>query len=142
MTPIVVDASVAAKWLFEEEHSEAAGRLRVPLFELHAPDFVQIELASATAKHERRGLLTPTDALEAIQLVRALPLRLHLWQDTLRPAFDLALETKRSVYDCLYLALAASLDGTLVTADRRFYDALQTAPHAERLLWVEDIPTP
>ncbi len=139
MRPLIVDASVAAKWLFEEEHSEAAGRLRAYAFDLHAPDFVRVELVNVVAKHERRGALTTAEALEASRLILALPLQLHAWQDLLGPAFDLALETKRSVYDCLYLVLAVALDGTLVTADRKFHATLPGA-HAARLLWVEDIP--
>jgi predicted nucleic acid-binding protein len=55
-------------------------------------------------------------------------------------AFDLADETGRSLYDCLYLSLALAIDGQMVTADRKFYEALQTSPYANRLLWVEDIP--
>jgi hypothetical protein len=32
------------------------------------------------------------------------------------------------------------LEGKMVTADLRFYDALKNGDYAERLLWVEDIP--
>ncbi|MEM1041186.1 MAG: type II toxin-antitoxin system VapC family toxin [Bacteroidota bacterium] len=140
MSLVVVDASVAAKWLFEEEHSEAAARLRAPGFDLHAPDFVQVELVNLVAKNERRGILTHAEAHDAARLVHALPLQSYAWQDLLGPAFELAIETKRSVYDCLYLALADALGGALVTADRKFYDALQATSRAARLLWVEDIP--
>jgi predicted nucleic acid-binding protein len=46
----------------------------------------------------------------------------------------LAIEHKRSVYDCEYLALA--LDGScdLITADRRFYNALHPSFSCVRLL--------
>ena len=37
MTRLVVDASVAVKWLVEEEHSAAAKRLIAEPYELHAP---------------------------------------------------------------------------------------------------------
>lgn len=37
----------------------------------------------------------------------------------MKPAFQLSLRTGASVYDCLYVALAASEDCPLVTADRR-----------------------
>ncbi len=95
MSPFVVDASVAAKWLLEEKHSDAAGRLRAYPSELHAPDFVQIELANVVAKHERRGLLSATEASATAELLRVLPLQPYAWQGLLGSAFDLALETKR-----------------------------------------------
>ncbi|MCX6677457.1 MAG: type II toxin-antitoxin system VapC family toxin [Methanothrix sp.] len=48
-------------------------------------------------------------------------------------------ETKRSVYDCLYLALAEALDGRMVTADGKFFQALGSSPLGDRMLWVEDL---
>ena len=54
-------------------------------------------------------------------------------------AFELALETKSSIYDCLYLALAEVLDGRMVTADRKFFQSLQDSPLRDRMLWVEDL---
>jgi predicted nucleic acid-binding protein len=49
---------------------------------------------------------------------------------------------RRSVYDCTYLAMAIQEDCRLVTADRRFYDALKNGPFASRLLWVGDLQEP
>lgn len=38
--------------------------------------------------------------------------------------YALALVTHRSLYDCLYLALAETIDGAVITADRKFFLAL------------------
>ena len=67
-------------------------------------------------------------------------LTLHTWQSVYSDAFDLAIATQRSLYDCVYLALAIELDGLLVTADRKFYDAPQAGTLAGRLLWIEQLP--
>lgn len=140
MSVIVVDASVLAKWFFPEVHASAARRLRDARYELHAPDFALLELANLYGKKVRRGELTAEEAAAVLDLTHALPVRQHRWQGILDPAFGLSLETSRSLYDCLYLALALSLGGSVVTADRKLYDALQAGPHASHLLWVEAIP--
>ena len=54
-------------------------------------------------------------------------------------AFELALETKSSIYDCLYLALAEALEAPMVTADRKFFQALQNSSLCNSLLMVEDL---
>jgi predicted nucleic acid-binding protein len=57
-----------------------------------------------------------------------------------RLAYAFALDTLRSLYDYLYLALAEVVDGRMITADCKFYDALTTGPYAHRILWVEELP--
>jgi predicted nucleic acid-binding protein len=39
----------------------------------------------------------------------------------------------------MYLALAETIDGQVVTADRKFYTAIANGQHARRVLWVEDL---
>jgi predicted nucleic acid-binding protein len=56
----------------------------------------------------------------------------------LEPAFDIALATGRTVYDSIYLALATALDCKLVTADQKFFNAIQNSPFASSVLWVAD----
>ncbi len=36
-------------------------------------------------------------------------------------------------------ALAEAVDGRMITADRKFYNALTGGPYHQRLVWVEDI---
>jgi hypothetical protein len=55
-------------------------------------------------------------------------------------AFDLADRLQRTVYDCLYLALAIPLGAKMVTADLRLYNALRGTPEASYLCWIEDVP--
>ena len=44
-----------------------------------------------------------------------------------------------SLYDNLYLALGVKLDVPYLTADRKFYQALQSTQYRSRLLWIEDL---
>ncbi|MBM4038510.1 MAG: type II toxin-antitoxin system VapC family toxin [Planctomycetes bacterium] len=53
--------------------------------------------------------------------------------------YQLAKLVRRSPYDCLYLALGDLLGERMVTADRRFYDAIRATPFRECVVWVEDI---
>lgn len=72
--------------------------------------------------------------------LKHIPLQRHSDMRLFRPAYALALETLRSLCDCLYLALAEVVDGKMVTADRKFYDALVKGPYAHQVLWVEELP--
>jgi predicted nucleic acid-binding protein len=45
-----------------------------------------------------------------------------------------------TVYDCAYLALALHLDGTYVTADRRFWQKARTDPDLhDRIALLSDL---
>ena len=61
-------------------------------------------------------------------------------------AFDSPLDTSiaerimQNLHDALYLALAVSLKGFMVTADRRFHEAVGHDPARKNLMWISDIP--
>ncbi len=70
-----------------------------------------------------------------------MPVQIHPWQDLLLEAGQVAHQTYRSVYDCLYLVLAKQINGKMVTADK-FYLALENSKEwARYLLWIEDVRT-
>jgi predicted nucleic acid-binding protein len=48
-------------------------------------------------------------------------------------------QTGQSMYDCLYVALAALLKDRMVTADRRLYDALKDGPLRKHVAWVGEV---
>jgi predicted nucleic acid-binding protein len=58
----------------------------------------------------------------------------------LNEALELACRTARTVYDCLYLALAVRLGGPMVTADDRLVNALAGTPWAASVLRLQDVP--
>jgi predicted nucleic acid-binding protein len=123
MSLLVVDASVAVKWVVEEEDSEAA----VALFdrELVAPALMLPECANALWVKARRGELTAAEVIERIQLLSAAPVELVPMGPLVEDAAKFALELDHPVYDCCYLALASQRNTVVVTADRRFTDVVR-----------------
>jgi predicted nucleic acid-binding protein len=135
----IVDASVVVKWFLPEPFADAARRLRGARVHCSSPDLLLLEVPNVLWKYVVRGTLDLTTAREAVDALSVAPIQIQGADSLFAEAFRLALETRRSVYDCTYLALAIQEDYPLVTADRKFYDALKTGPFATRLLWVGDL---
>ena len=140
MSGYVVDASVAIKWFIPEIHSEASLQAKRLRARLHVPAFMMLELGNVLAKKIRREELTRHDGDAILKELKHLPLQRHADERLFPAAYRLALDTHRSLYDCLYLALAEAIDGIMITADRRFYAALADGAYGRRILWVEDLP--
>lgn len=139
MTTLVVDASVVAKWVFPEEHSEAAGRLLTGSLELCAPDLIWAETGNIAWKKHRRGEVSKEAARTILVDFRRFPLQIYPSERLLAAAWELATVLDRSFYDSLYLALALHQGCFMVTADRRFYNALMNAPVRLPVMWVGDL---
>ncbi len=131
MRSFVIDASVAAKWFFEEEHFEVARRLGSPQRQFCAPDFIWIEMASILWKRARRHELTLQQSQEILADFMEFPLTIVPSTSLLPLAFDLAMTYDRTVYDCLYLALAVTVGRPLITSDRRLANSLTSTPMAK-----------
>lgn len=139
MSLYVVDASVAAKWFFDEEHHEFARRVLSQGNELHVPDFFLLEMDSILSKRIRLGEIEESDGRTIRSAVRRLPLRRHPFVPLMDFGYELAINSRASIYDCLYVALATVLDGEVVTADRRLVRRLSGSPFSDRVRWVEDV---
>jgi predicted nucleic acid-binding protein len=137
---LIVDANVAIKWFLPEIHKNEALRLLNPVYSLHVPNLFLLEFGNVVAKKLRRHEISLEVAHQVIAKVQTIPLKWHSDAPWFPSAFEIAHETYRSLYDCLYLSLAIAIDGQMVTADLKFYESLKTGPYANRLLWVEDIP--
>jgi predicted nucleic acid-binding protein len=121
---LIVDASVAVKWLLPELDSGHAECLLDDQFRLFAPDLLPIEVANGLWKEARAEGISPAEAEARLTAFREFRVTLHPSSDLLAVALEIALETDRTVYDCLYLALAQRERGVLVTADDRFLGGL------------------
>lgn len=124
MSAFVVDASVVVKWFVPEVHSDVAHRLLGHSHTYFAPDLLFAETSNTVSKKVRRGELTAKEGEQLIaaigrSAVDAIPSR-TLAND----AYRLAVATDRTVYDCLYLALAVRLNTRMLTADTRFVAGL------------------
>lgn len=130
---IVPDASVAVKWLVDEEGTEAAVDLLSHSGPLVAPALIAVEVANALWSIFRRAEDGIGIARDGVARTRAAFDELVPTERLLDPALGLAVELRHPVYDCCYLALAIERGATLVTADRRFLDAALASPYADRV---------
>jgi predicted nucleic acid-binding protein len=123
----VVDTSVSAKWYFAEPGHEAADRVLSERIagerELFAPDLIVPEFVNVLWKRVRRRECSRAAAQEILALWEVDRPSLVASSDLAAQAFQLATALDRSVYDCLYLALAFEIDAPLVTADRQLAQA-------------------
>ena len=141
MTPtVVVDASVALKWVLPEEDSELADGLLDRGALLRAPAFIFVELTNALWFQMRSGKLNAAEAAGCIRDLRQAPLELWDGEEPLPSTLEWAHRLDHAVYDCAYLALALHLDGTYVTADRRFWQKAATRDDlCDRILLLSDL---
>lgn len=139
-TGLVVDASVALKWLIEEDGSEAALSLRA--HDLCAPSLLRTEVANVLRTLASRGAVTAQASTDLFALFQTAPVTLVEPDDALeRRALDLALALNHPVYDCLYLALAERLSRRVVTADQRFLRAVRAGAAARLVRGIEEAAT-
>ena len=125
---VVVDASVALKWVLEEEGTEEAlalwDRWQADGERVVAPPVFRAEVANTLRQVVRRGMATTQEAadlLEALLEVVAVEEPPTLYGRSLQMAHDFDLG---AVYDALYLALAESENCEVWTADRRLARAV------------------
>lgn len=130
----VIDASVALKWVLDEDGSAAAAAL-LDGRRLYAPPLLLIEAANALWVACRRGVISAEDAEDALHQIAAAPFRNWLPQSNLpADAFRLARLLDHPVYDCNYLALAMAIGVPVVTADCRFVQAAAQNSEARSLV--------
>jgi predicted nucleic acid-binding protein len=117
--PVVVDASIAFLWFAHEPDRWGAARLLETEAALLAPDLMAVETTNAWWKKLRRHEMDMVDLEQAVTNLLALGIAWTPSAALLRPAARLAAELGHPVYDCMYLALAASESAALATADDR-----------------------
>ena len=120
MKLFVVDASVAVKWFIPEEHSDVAELLLDENFDLAVPRLFFSEFGNILWKKFTRDELSHEDVVDAARGLRSAMLTPVADEWLLDAAIALACELKHPVYDCVYLALADSLETAVVTADQKF----------------------
>ncbi len=140
---IVVDASLALKWVLNEEHSDRATALG-PGRELLTSALFWAEAGNAIATRVRRGELDRVRGNDALRDLQAAPLRTSaLDTEAALAALMIAYDLAHPIYDCCYLALALKENTVVVTADRRFRSAVAAHPSlADRVVLVHDIALP
>lgn len=126
----VVDASITIAWCFADESSDATdGVLRRLLTEgALAPAHWPMEVANALRSGERRGRIDAAMLSVARSLLTDLPVDLvPVELATALDVVDLARRHNLTVYDAVYLDLAASRGLALATVDGRLAAACHDA---------------
>lgn len=123
---LVIDASVALKWVLDEPGADAAAALRSE--SLIAPELWLVEAANALWRRTRRGEMSDEQAKERLVVLLAAPVTAAPIERDLLAAADLADTLAHPVYDCLYLAMAIRENTQVITADRRFHAVVAASP--------------
>ena len=118
MNTFVIDASIAVKWVVEEEGTPEALALRQRT-RLIAPELLVAECANILWKKVARDELLREEALLAAKLLQGAEVELLPMRSLFEVATTLAIELVHPAYDCIYLALAIEIDCQFVTADER-----------------------
>jgi len=123
---LVVDASIAIKWVIPEVLSDEADRVRDGEDDVLAPDLLLVEVANALWRKTSAKEISPREASAAFDLVRQSGIDLRPTGPLVPRAMDVARRLDHPVYDCVYLALAEREHATFVTADQRLLRRLST----------------
>lgn len=138
--PAVVDASVALKWVLDDETAvEQATALRDDGIDGHlqlvAPSLWLYELANGLVSAVRRRRLTRAEGARSLAGMRALGVELADPEPDL--TYGEAMRYGLSAYDAAYVALARALEAPLWTGDRALHAAVAPA-RAVNVLWIGD----
>ena len=138
----VVDASLAAKWLLEEEYSDNANSLARSWADVGttpvAPYLMPVEVANVLHRRVVRNELSVQAAVSLLETLLASGVELRETPRLHSRALELADRLQQgAVYDAHYLALAESLSCELWTADVRFFRAASSGP--VNVKWIGDL---
>lgn len=124
---LVVDASVAVKWVLPEPGSDQAAALRNEEPDVIAPSLVVAEIGNALWKSALRKDLERSQALDGLRIATAHFSRLIGIEDLAADAMAFAVDGRHPIYDCFYLALARRENAALITADEDMIAAARKA---------------
>ena len=125
---IVLDSSVALKWIFaDEEGAEHAMRVRNEHAsgknEIVVPSLFFYEIANVLASKVK---LSAAETLEAFELISAFEFSVDEFENSeYMESMSFAIKHKVSVYDASYHVLAMRLGCRFLTADRKFFNKVK-----------------
>ena len=128
---VVVDASLAFKWLVKEIHTDQAndpGRLwNSQGARIAAPYLMPVEATNALHRRVARGELTVEAATQRMRSLLSSGLELHQPPQLHRRALELASQLSHgAAYDAHYLALAETLGCELWTAESVMFRSVRS----------------
>ena len=125
MNTLVIVASIAIKWVVEEDGTELA--LALPQqARLVALDLLVPECANILWRKVSRKQLSKDEALFAARLLESAEIEMVPTRALMERATRLSIElVDHPAYDCLYLALVVENDCRFVTADERLISKIR-----------------
>lgn len=140
MKTTVLDASVALKWYIPEVYSDQAlyvlSEQQSGKVTFHVPDLFFCEAGNILWKKVWKQEITLKDAHQIIRSLIAIPKIIHSSEIFVPYAVGIAVSLKRTVYDCLYLSLAAYLECSMLTADKKLFTALSKTSWKDSVQWI------
>jgi predicted nucleic acid-binding protein len=128
LPPIVVDASIAVKWVLDEPWSAEAQQLRHQWRQerrlLVVPSLFVYEISNVLYQRVRRGTLTADEAEIGRGALLSIRFQVvHPSSRWVRRAWDLATtQGHPATYDLFYVVAAEQVGGQLWTADRVLWE--------------------
>ena len=137
---VVVGASVAVKWLFDEDDSAKADallRAGAEEYAIFAPPILPSEITNAVYKRFRQKAITLAAAERALLRFLEAPVELLAPENLFESALSIAVRYNLgATYDAQYLALARSLGAEFWTADVKLIRAVPE----KWVRWIGDHP--
>ena len=119
MIPLIIDTSVALKWLNQdnEKNAEEADKIltqaRSGQIELLAPELIKYEIANALLFSKK---ISKKDIDYLLNIFYMLPITfINDSPDLAKEAYNLAADLHITYYDASFMSLAKQYDGVLVT---------------------------
>jgi predicted nucleic acid-binding protein len=142
VSDLVIDASVAVKWIIDEEGTTEALALRGRA--LAAPDLLIAECANILWKKVRHNELSEQEAVFAAGLLARADIELMAMRPYLEAAVRIAVALDHPAYDCIYIALAEAEGLRFVTADMSLLRKIgrqASERYADRVVGLADTAT-
>ena len=122
MSGFVLDCSIAAAWLFDDEATAQTNDLLEQLKDGRAfvPNLWHLELSNVLIQAERRKRITSTQISTRLELISRLPIVTDTETDSraFREILTLARTEELATYDAAYLELAIRRGTPLATLDK------------------------
>ena len=123
---LIIDASVAVKWLVAEPRDHIARDVLRDGFVLLAPDLLLTEVANALRKKVLANLLGATQANLGLTLLPTYFNRFFGPLEALVEAFEMACAINHPVADCVYLVCAIRSDAIFLADDAKLHQKAMT----------------
>lgn len=135
---LVVDASVAVKFVAPEPDSDLTETLISAPDPLIAPDWMLVEVGHALRRKQADEGLSLAKATAGLATMADFFDDLRPSRDLIAGAYQLSARLEHAICDCIYLELAIREHSVLVTADKKFVNAARLAGLSASVILLSD----